>query len=121
MLTEKLTPVLEKSKLPKLIIVSSGAGSIQRVLERKDMPPPLFLHGSSKASVNHLMAMYTRKFPRWKVNAVCPGARATKINKLEMSENTDPALGAVRVMELVNEGLDGVTGTYSNMEGPLPF
>jgi len=67
------------------------------------------------------MALYTQRFPQWKVNAVCPGARATSLNKMEESEDTDPALGAVRVQQLVEEGLDGATGTYSSSEGSLPF
>ena len=40
---------------------------------------------------------------------------------MEESEDTDPALGAVRVQQLVEEGLDGATGTYSSSEGSLPF
>ena len=67
------------------------------------------------------MALYAKRFPKWKVNAVCPGARATNINKLEDSESTHPAIGAVRVQQLVEEGLDGVTGTFSNSEGSVPF
>ncbi len=67
------------------------------------------------------MALYTQRFPKWKVNAVCPGARATGLNKMDESEDTDPALGAVRVQQLVEEGLNGVSGTYSNSGGPLPF
>ena len=67
------------------------------------------------------MSMYARKYPKWKVNAVCPGPRATNINKLEEREDTHPSLGAVRALELVQEGLDGVTGTFSSADGPLPF
>ena len=121
LLTTRLAPLLEKSKLPKLIFVSSDRGSIQRLLAQQDKHPPLFFYGSSKAAVNHLMALYTQRCPKWKVNAVCPGARATGLNKMDENEDTDPALGAVRVQQLVEEGLDGVTGTYSNSEGPLPF
>ena len=121
LLTNRLTPLLEKSKLPKLIFVSSDRGSIQRLLNQQDQHAPLFFYGSSKAAVNHLMALYAQRYPKWKVNAVCPGARATSLNRMDESEDTDPALGAVRVQQLVEEGLNGVTGTYSNSEGPLPF
>ena len=121
LLTNRLTPLLEKSKLPKVIFVSSDRGSTQRLLNQQDKHPPLFFYGSSKAAVNYLMALYVQQHPKWKVNAVCPGARATTLNKMDQSEDTDPALGAVRVQQLVEEGLDGVTGTYSNSEGPLQF
>ena len=43
------------------------------------------------------------------------------MNGAELTDDTDPALGAVRVEELVKEGLDGVTGTYSNKDGQLPW
>lgn len=67
------------------------------------------------------MALYPRTFPKWKVNAVYPGVRRTNLNKVEESEDTHPSLGALRVLELVQEGDEGVTGTFSNAEGPLPF
>ena len=43
------------------------------------------------------------------------------MNGAELTKETDPKLGAVRVEQLVNEGPDGVTGTYSNLEGPLSW
>ena len=67
------------------------------------------------------MVLYSKKFPRWKVNAVDPGARATGMNPLEEKDETHPKLGAVKVEELVKAGLDGVTGTFSDNDGPVPF
>jgi NAD(P)-dependent dehydrogenase (short-subunit alcohol dehydrogenase family) len=122
-LTDKLAPLLDKSPLPKVIFVSSGAGSTAKVLDVKGNPDPkpLFAYGASKAALNNLMALYSRLKPGWKVNAVSPGRRRTRMNQVEESEETDPKLGAVRVVELVKERKDGATGTFSNAEGPMAF
>lgn len=113
--------MLSASTLPaKIIFVSSGAGSIQKLTQR-DSAPPNFFYGSSKAALNYLAVHYARAHPEWRVNAVCPGYRATKINDAELNDDTRPELGAVRVVELCREGKGGVTGTYSNSEGELPW
>lgn len=122
-----MIPLLEKSKLPKVIFVSSGGGSIQRLLDRpKLMEAPNMAaspvwYCASKAALNLIAAYYAKKFPNWKSNAVCPGFRATKLNGAELNADTDPALGAIRVLELVKEGPDGVTGTFSNKDEKLPW
>ena len=127
-LTDKLIPLLEKSKLPKVIFVSSLGGSIQKMLDKPgppmsgaDLPVSPIWYCSSKAALNYQAAWYAKKYPQWKSNAVCPGYRATKINGAELSSETDPALGAIRVLELVKEGPDGVTGTFSDKDGSAPW
>lgn len=121
LLTEKLAPLLEKAKLPKVIFISSEAGSIRGLLDNDGPSPSYQNYAASKAAMNYYAVWYSKKYPKWKVNAVCPGFRATAINGAELNEETKPALGAVRVAELVKEGSDGVTGTFSNTEGPLPW
>ncbi len=113
--------MLDKASLPKVIFISSGVGSIQRLSESKKEPPSFLYYASSKAAVNLVSVYYAKKYPRWKVNSVDPGRRATAMNGAELTEETDPKLGAVRVEQLVKEGPDGVTGTYSNLEGPLSW
>lgn len=55
------------------------------------------------------------------MNSLCPGLRATKASGVELNEETDPKLGAVRVLELVKEGKEGGSGGYSNSEGPIKW
>jgi len=38
-----------------------------------------------------------------------------------LTAETDPALGAVRAVELALEGNDGATGTYSHSDGTYPW
>ena len=122
--TERMLPLLQTSSNasspPKIIFVSSGAGSITKLTTREPVPDG-FWYGSSKAALNWVTVYFARKFPEWKVNAVCPGLRATKINGEPLTEQTDPRLGAVRVMELVKQGAEGETMTYSNSEGAIPW
>ncbi|KAJ9637999.1 hypothetical protein H2204_004589 [Knufia peltigerae] len=119
-LTDKLIPLLEKSKLPKIIFVSSGLGSIQRTLQR-GKPYPVPWYSSSKSGVNGVAVYYAKLYPDFKVNVVCPGLCATNLNGAELNEETHPKHGAVRVAQLVAEGPDGVTATYSNSEGTIPW
>ena len=45
---------------------------------------------------------------------------ATGLTGIKKLDETDPKNGAIRAVQLVLEGSDGVTGTYSEKEGPLP-
>jgi hypothetical protein len=116
-----MTPLLEKSKLPKVIFIISRLDSIARVLQPNPESMPVPFHNSSKSAINILCDFYSVKHPDWKVNTVCPGLSATGLNGLEKTEETDPKNKAVRAVQLVLEGPDGVTGTYSEEEGPLPW
>ena len=118
-LTEKLVLLLEKSKLPKIIFITSTLGSISKTLDGQC--PPIPWYNSSKAALNMLCAYYACQHPRWKVNACCPGYRATGLNTAEMNDQTDPAKGAVNAVRLALEGPEGATGTYSNSEGMIPW
>ncbi|KIX00614.1 uncharacterized protein Z518_09679 [Rhinocladiella mackenziei CBS 650.93] len=119
-LTDKLTSLLEKSKLPKVIFVSSILGSIQTTLDRGILYHGIW-YNSSKSAENALSTFYAKAHPNWKVNAVCPGYRATGLNGQKLTEETHPKHGAIRVAELAAEGADGVTGTYSNSAGTIPW
>lgn len=66
-----------------------------------------------------LCAFNSKKYPYWKVNAVCLGYNATGLNGIENMEETNAKRGAIRAVQLVLEGPDGVTGTYNEKEGPL--
>jgi len=119
-LTERFAPLLEKSKLPKVIFLSSTLGSIETTLQRERVYPGIW-YSSSKSALNALAVWVAKSNPRWKVNAVCPGSRATAINGIEWTEETDPKLGAVRVGELVADGPEGVSGTYSDKDRTIPW
>jgi NAD(P)-dependent dehydrogenase (short-subunit alcohol dehydrogenase family) len=115
LLTEAMTPLLEKSKLPKVIFIASRLGSIARALQ-----PNFEFVSAPFYNSSMLCAFYAKKHPSWKVNALCPGLNATELSDIEKTEETGPKNDAVRAVQFVLDGPDGVTGTYSEKEGPLP-
>ena len=78
-LTETMAQLLEKSKLPKVIFISSRLSSIARVLQPNVSLIPLPFYNSSKSAMDMLCAFYVVKHQGWKVNAVCPGLGATAL------------------------------------------
>ena len=71
---ETFVPLLSKAKNPRLIFISSGFGSLQRVstFQSNEKWPA---YTASKAALNMIMLWFWRRFPDWKVNASCPGLR----------------------------------------------
>jgi NAD(P)-dependent dehydrogenase (short-subunit alcohol dehydrogenase family) len=122
-LTEAMIPLLDKSKLPKVIFISSGLGSISDMLSGASNLVDVPFYSATKAAMNYLAAYYSKKYKDkgWKVNAVDPGYNATGLNRAELTEETHPRNGAIRVAQLVAEGPDGVTGTFSSKERSLPW
>ncbi|KIV88743.1 hypothetical protein PV10_08395 [Exophiala mesophila] len=118
-LTDHLLPLLEKAELPKIIFVSSGIGSIAGLVDGEGPPFECPWYSSSKSAVNYLAVYYAKLYPNLKSNAVCPGLNATGLNGIQLTEDTNPRKGAIRVTQLVAEGRDGVSGTFSNKDGPM--
>jgi len=120
-LTETMIPLLEQSQLPKIIMISSGLGSITN-LQRPQAPLiPAPFYSATKSAMNYLAAYYAKKYPHFKVNSCCPGLNATALNGIELTEENHPRNGAINAVRLATEGPDGATGTYSNKEGPVPW
>ena len=120
-LTEAMIPLLSKSKLPKIIFITSALGSIADVLRPESNLIPVPHYNSSKSAMNMLCAYYAKKYPDWKVNACCPGLNSTGLSDTELTEKTHPRNGAINAARLATEGPDGATGTFTNKEGPLPW
>jgi NAD(P)-dependent dehydrogenase (short-subunit alcohol dehydrogenase family) len=124
LLTEAMIPLLEKSKLPKIIMISSRLGSIARVLDPENteiVPAPFY--SASKAAMNYLAAYYARKYADrgFKVNACCPGLNASGLNYVELTEEMNLSNGAITAVRLATEGPEGASGTYTDKEGPIPW
>lgn len=121
-LTETLIPLLEHSRAPKIIFITSDLGSIGTVVKNgRSAAPRLPFYSASKAAVNMLTVQYATAYPRFKVSACCPGLRATAIHASEITaEDADPARGAVNAVRLATE-VNGPSGTYTNSEGTIPW
>lgn len=119
--TDKLIPLLEQSKAPKIIFITSTLGSIGTVFDYGKIPAPGYAYYSaSKTAVNMLAVQYAFDHPRFKVNTCCPGHRGTGLNDIDPTGEKDPALGAVNAVRLATE-TDGETATYTRTEGKIPW
>ena len=119
--TERLIPLLQQSRDPRIIFVSAEIASIGKMLESKQPnEPQLVPFCSSKAAVNMMAVDYAMRYPKFKVNASCPGHRATGSNDAEMSDDKDPAKGAENTVRLATEA-NVQSATFTNSEGTLPW
>ncbi|KAF4556291.1 Short chain dehydrogenase-like protein 42 [Elsinoe fawcettii] len=119
-MTEKFTPLLNKTMLPKVIFVSSQLGSIGSMADGYAFFPAPW-YGSSKAAMNYHAVFFARKYPNWRSNAVCPGLNVTNLNGLPETDDTKPSNGAIRAVQLALENASSFTGKFSNKEGPLEW
>lgn len=119
--TEAMLPLLGNSKDPRIVFISSTLGSTGTMVKNgKCFAPGLPFYSASKSAVNHYAAQLALTHPNIKVNACCPGLRGTKLTNLPPEGDRDPALGAVNAVRLATD-TTGITGTYSNTEGPIPW
>lgn len=119
-LTSVLVPLLERSRLPKIIFNSSSLGSIGLLQSGKIELTSTPWYNSSKAALNMLTAYYAKAYPTFKVNASSPDHRSSESNE-PVTEENKLEQGAVNVVRLAVEGADGVTGTFSDKDGVLPW
>ena len=75
-LTNQLIPKLSKSKTPKIINVSSGAGAMK---SQHHSPDDYSAYRISKLALNEFTRILSAEYPRWKINAMCPGWVRTRM------------------------------------------
>ncbi|KAF4841867.1 Short-chain dehydrogenase/reductase tropE [Colletotrichum siamense] len=122
--TDAFTPLLEKSsKTRRVVFISSGLGSLAVRSDPSLGPKRDYLeYGASKAALNHATLTFASRHhgdDSWKFNTCCPGYCATSMT--DYSGPDEASLGSIRAVELATLGPDGVTGTFSNRQGPLPW
>ncbi len=123
--TNTLLPLLRRSATPRIVNVSSGAGSLALMADKdqwNDEHLPISVgYSPSKTALTALTLQYARELHSEGilVNAVCPGYCATDLN--DHSGHRTPAQGAVAAVRMATIPADGPTGTFSNDEGPMPW
>ena len=115
--TEVFITLLEKSSLPRIIMVTSTLGSV--ALDAVPGIAPIYR--STKSALNMLTVQYAHRFRKkgWKINANCPGYLATNLNNFRGDGTAES--GAINISRLATLGKDGETGTFSNKEGLCPW
>jgi NAD(P)-dependent dehydrogenase (short-subunit alcohol dehydrogenase family) len=111
--TQAALPLLERSRNPVVVNVSSALGSFWAVRnpERRQFHFPSVVYGASKAAVSMLTVQYAKTYPNMKFNAVEPGFTATDLTP--MSGAGQPVeKGAEVIVRMASIGPDGPSGTF---------
>lgn len=120
-LTKALAPLLARSPAPRIVFVSSGAGSHGDPVFGMASDNPMGVgYASSKAALNALAVKVAREMPQARVNAVCPGFTATFEGGEAMGARpvAESARGVVWAATLPD---DGPTGGFFRDGAPLPW
>ena len=114
-------PLLRLSDAPRIVNVSSVAGSLAAVSSPTNAYPIAAGYGPSKTALTSLTLQYAKGLAPEGilVNAVCPGFVATDLNGFRGTRT--PAQGATAAVRMATIPADGPTGTFTDEDGPLPW
>lgn len=120
----RFLPLLRQSNCPRIVNVSSAGGSLAFMADPEFVLADLnnAAYQSSKAALNALTVLYAKELrpDGIKVNAVCPGYRATELNGgLPTPGAGDPADGAGIAVTMALLGDDGPTAEFRGHDGAL--
>jgi NAD(P)-dependent dehydrogenase (short-subunit alcohol dehydrogenase family) len=125
--THAFLPLLQAADRPRVVMVSSAAGSFAVVTDPQQPVSKMheLAYTSSKAALNMITVRYAQALPEITFNAVTPGEvanrtfAATDMNnhtgQLTVAEGTDP------IIQLAMTDADGPTGTFTDRLGPIPW
>jgi NAD(P)-dependent dehydrogenase (short-subunit alcohol dehydrogenase family) len=122
--TNAMLPWLRRSAAPRIVNVTSHAGSIAfNAIPDGPMSqlPPSAAYTPSKAALNALTVQYANELRKdgFLVNAAAPGYVATDANN--HTGHLTPEEGAAVVVGLATLGADGPTGGFFGADGPVPW
>ena len=119
--TRAFLPLLRRSAAPRVVMVSSGMGSIERTSdpERVENSFVSLVYPSSKTALNMITSQYARALPEFRVNAADPGYTATDFNDHRGHQTVEEGTDAVVTLAQVPP--DGPTGGFFDRHGPVPW
>lgn len=119
--TTAFLPLLRLSNAPRIVNVSSSAGSLTLTSDFAHPDPIALGYVPSKTALTSLTIQYARGLASENilVNAVCPGFVATDLNGFR--GQLTPEQGAVQAVRMTTIPADGPTGTFTDKEGPVPW
>lgn len=114
-------PLLRNSDSPRIVNVSSSAGSLAAISDFANSDPIALGYVPSKTALTAVTMMYARDLASENilVNAVCPGFVATDLNN-HHGVGT-PAEGAASAVRMATIPADGPTGTFTDDQGPVAW
>ena len=119
--TSAFLPLLRASDSPRIVNVSSSAGSLSAIADFSNTDPIALGYVSSKTALTSVTLMYARDLHSEGilVNAVCPGFIATDLNN--HNGTGTPRDGARQAVIMATIAADGPTGTFTDIDGTVPW
>lgn len=119
--TSAFLPLLRQSSAPRIVNVSSSAGSLAAISDFANTDPIALGYVPSKTALTAVTMMYARALvaEHILVNAVCPGFVATDLNNNRGI--LTPAEGARSAVRMATIAADGPTGTFTDEQGPVAW
>ena len=119
--TRAFLPLLRRSAAPRIVMVSSGLGSLSHVQdpERIESTVGSMTYTSSKSALNMITVQYAKALPEFRVNVVDPGYTATDLNGNSGTQTVEEGTDAI--VELAGVAADGPTGGFFDRSGPVPW
>ena len=112
--TRAFTPLLRKSKAPRVINVSSGGGQLTG---GADGWAPAYC--ISKTALNGVTVQLAAALPKFAVNSVCPGWVRTEIGGENASRSVEE--GADTIVWLASEAPQDLTGKFLRDRKEIPW
>ncbi|MEU1982034.1 SDR family NAD(P)-dependent oxidoreductase [Nocardia sp. NPDC019395] len=119
--TNAFLPLLQAGENPRIVMVSSGMGSIATMTDpaTAGLVPPTLGYPASKAALNMITSQYALALPHIRINAVDPGYTATDLTDhtgfQTVTEGTDA------IVELAEIEPTGPTGGFFDRNGRTPW
>jgi NAD(P)-dependent dehydrogenase (short-subunit alcohol dehydrogenase family) len=118
-MTRAFVPLLREAALPRVVMVSSGMGSLTITTDPRRLESGFasLVYPSSKSALNMITSQYAKALPDFKVNAVDPGYTATDLNRHSGHQSVEQ--GAEIIVRMATIGPDGPTGGYFDRHGAI--
>jgi NAD(P)-dependent dehydrogenase (short-subunit alcohol dehydrogenase family) len=119
--THAFLPLLRAAEHPRIVNVSSGAGSFGRILEPGTVENAVMLpvYPATKAALTMLTVQYARALDGILVNAADPGFTGTDFNSRRGTQTVTEGTDAI--VYLATLPPDGPTGTFQDRYGTVPW
>ncbi|WP_022901416.1 SDR family NAD(P)-dependent oxidoreductase [Humibacter albus] len=119
--TTAFLPLLRRSPAPRIVNISSSAGSLTAISDFANPDPIALGYVPSKTAVTAATLMYARDLASEGilVNAVCPGFIATDLNGHRGTGTAEE--GARQAVRMATIPADGPSGTFTDSAGPVAW
>jgi NAD(P)-dependent dehydrogenase (short-subunit alcohol dehydrogenase family) len=119
--TRAMLPLLSMSEHPRIVMVSSGMGSMTVTSDPERLESGIIslVYPSSKAALNMVTTQYAKALPHFRINAADPGYTATDLNEHRGHQSVEE--GASIIVEMAHVAPDGPTGGFFSAAGPVPW